>query len=243
MQVSNGISWISRALKYTLLHPQWLSNRFHKSSRINLRCIEHAVILDIGSGDSQYSGILDNSNTIIKLDYPSTNEQYSCKPDIFADASLLPISSKCIDTVLLLEVLEHIADADAAMSEIQRVLKPGGYLYISVPFMYPVHDIPHDFRRLTLFGLQRLLSINNFQILKEIRHGNALVTIFQLLNLTLLEWVQNLLVKNKLLAFVSLCIIYPICVCNNLIGMLFLSLKWNNRLYLGYFVIAQQKNS
>jgi len=235
------IDKLSSVLKYTILHPQWLSNRCHKSSRNHLRDIKHSLILDIGSGNSQYDGILDNSNTIIKLDFPSTNELYACRPNIFADACQIPINSACIDAVLFLEVLEHVADADAAMLEIGRILKPGGYLYISVPFTYPVHDIPQDFRRLTLFGLRRLLSINNFESTKEIRHGNAMITIFQLLNLTLLEWVQNLLSSNRLFAFVSLCLVYPITLCNNLLAALFLSLTWNKRLYLGYFIIAQLK--
>jgi len=73
---------------------------------------------------------------------------------VFADGAALPFADASFDTVLLLEVLEHVADARAVLAEIARVLKTGGVLLLSVPFLYPLHDAPHDYRRFTAPGLE-----------------------------------------------------------------------------------------
>ncbi len=50
-----------------------------------------------------------------------------------ASAESLPFEDDCFDAVLFLDVLEHVVDQNAVIGEIQRVLKPGGTLILSVP--------------------------------------------------------------------------------------------------------------
>lgn len=83
---------------------------------------------------------------------------YGARPDIFADASRLPLHDASIDTVILLEVLEHLRHPAQVLSEIARVLRPGGHLLLTMPFLYPVHDAPHDYQRYTCHGLARELE-------------------------------------------------------------------------------------
>jgi SAM-dependent methyltransferase len=83
---------------------------------------------------------------------------YGTRPDVFADGARLPFRDASFDTVVLLEVLEHVADAPAVLDEIARVLKPGGRLLLSVPFLYPLHDAPHDYRRYTAPGLEAAIG-------------------------------------------------------------------------------------
>jgi SAM-dependent methyltransferase len=52
---------------------------------------------------------------------------------IEGDAAALPIRDRCADAVLLLDVLEHLAEPDRAIAEAHRVLRPGGVLIVSVP--------------------------------------------------------------------------------------------------------------
>ncbi len=54
-----------------------------------------------------------------------------------ASALQLPFADNCFDKVICSEVLEHIPDYRAALSEIERVLKPGGLLCASVPRRWP----------------------------------------------------------------------------------------------------------
>ena len=52
----------------------------------------------------------------------------------------------------------------AMLAEIHRVLRPGGRLFFSMPFLYPIHDAPHDYQRWTRYGLRRSLADAGFCI-------------------------------------------------------------------------------
>jgi SAM-dependent methyltransferase len=72
-------------------------------------------------------------------------------------AEALPFADDSFDVVLLTEVLEHVDDHARTLDEVVRVLAPGGTVVVTVPFMYPVHEAPHDHRRFTHHGLEHLL--------------------------------------------------------------------------------------
>jgi SAM-dependent methyltransferase len=76
--------------------------------------------------------------------------------DVAADASHLPFPSNIFQRVECDAVLEHVADPSLVMSEIARVLAPGGYAHLVTPFCHPYHEYPKDFRRFTLDGLKQL---------------------------------------------------------------------------------------
>jgi ubiquinone/menaquinone biosynthesis C-methylase UbiE len=44
------------------------------------------------------------------------------------------------DAIICISVLEHVFEYDKAINEIERVLKPGGKLLLTVPFGFPHHD-------------------------------------------------------------------------------------------------------
>ena len=147
-----------RMLRRTPLHPQWLLG---SKNQTGLWVRQHAsgLVLDIGCADRWLTSYLSSATDYIALDYPVTGGfLYSAQPDIFADAARLPLASASVDTVLLLEVLEHLQHPARALSEIARVLRPGGKLLLSLPFLYPVHDAPHDYQRYTCHGLVRELE-------------------------------------------------------------------------------------
>jgi len=143
-----------RPLRNTPLHPQWLVLRVDAEQKAWVTRMARGVVLDVGSADGHVRAWVPNCD-YIALDYPTTvHTMYGTRPDVFADGAALPFADECIDTVLLLEVLEHVGDAPTVLASIARVLKPGGLLLLSVPFLYPLHDAPHDYRRYTAPGLE-----------------------------------------------------------------------------------------
>jgi SAM-dependent methyltransferase len=79
------------------------------------------------------------------------------EPDVVADVCQLDFASDSIDAILMLEVLEHVRTPWLALAEIHRVLKPGGSLVLSAPFVFEIHEAPHDYYRFTRHGLEFLL--------------------------------------------------------------------------------------
>ena len=69
-----------------------------------------------------------------------------------------PFKDSCFDTVLLSDVLEHIPNPEILIAEVARILRSGGCTVIGVPFLYYLHETPHDFNRYTRYQLERLLK-------------------------------------------------------------------------------------
>lgn len=109
-------------------------------------------VLDIGGGrtdtNHSYESLYPN-RFIVDIDAKR-------QPDIVGDAHELPIEDESFETILCTEVLEHLHTPEQAISEMYRVLKPGGKLILTTRFMYPLHDVPHDYFRYTKYGLEHL---------------------------------------------------------------------------------------
>jgi SAM-dependent methyltransferase len=83
-----------------------------------------------------------------------------------ADAHRIPLADGSVDAVVVQAVLEHVLDPAAVVSEIQRVLTPGGLVYAETPFLQHVHAGPYDFTRYTSSGHRYL-----FRAFTEIASG------------------------------------------------------------------------
>lgn len=141
--------WFSR----TPLHPQWLLGRRQLPPGL---AGARGRLLDIGAADRWVWPHLAPDVDYVALDYPATGKvMYGVRPDVFADAANLPFPDSSFDAVVCLEVLEHVPAPQRVMNEIARVLRPGGRLWLSMPFIYPLHDAPYDFQRYTVPGLRR----------------------------------------------------------------------------------------
>jgi SAM-dependent methyltransferase len=86
--------------------------------------------------------------------------------DICADAECMPFPSGLFTRVECDAVLEHVRSPEHVMSEIGRVLTPGGYAHLVTPFCHPFHEYPRDYRRFTIDGLKELAG-DRFEVVAE----------------------------------------------------------------------------
>ena len=76
--------------------------------------------------------------------------------DLVADIHKIPLDGESVDCVVCTGTLEHVRDPRQVITEIQRILKPGGIVHIDVPFIQGYHPDPTDYWRFTLEGLKLL---------------------------------------------------------------------------------------
>ncbi|MBA7608043.1 hypothetical protein ES703_15217 [subsurface metagenome] len=86
------------------------------------------------------------------------------KPDYKIDfeKDSLPFKKNSIDAILIFNLFEHIYNYNFLIKEIFRVLKPGGLVVGSVPFLIRIHPDPKDFFRYTKQALKQIFKENNF---------------------------------------------------------------------------------
>ena len=103
--------------------------------------------LNLGSGATNYHPQL------INLDI-----QDSENVDVLNLGTALPFKNNSLDLVISQEVLEHIADPWDTISEVHRVLRPGGKFYCQTPFIIGFHPGPCDYWRFSRQALEHLFK-------------------------------------------------------------------------------------
>ncbi len=106
------------------------------------------LIIGGGSKGKGLQSLYDDEQIhVVSFDiYRSVNTQF------IADAHSIPLKNGSFDGVIVQAVLEHVLDPAKVVSEIDRVLKPGGMVYSETPFMQMVHEGAYDFTRFTESG-------------------------------------------------------------------------------------------
>ena len=133
----------------------------------------YGKVIDIGARNHYYSRWM-RYHSFLSLDSDAAT---GC--DIVADASMIPADSNSFDTVLCISVLEHLYEPERAVYEFHRVLKKGGRVIISVPFLHPYHADPQDYHRFTEDTLKKMFSC--FRIVKIVPFGNRCHALWQCL--------------------------------------------------------------
>ncbi|WP_372778778.1 methyltransferase domain-containing protein [Litorivivens sp.] len=236
------LSAMIKKLRLFPFHPQFLLSYIERH-RYKL-AVSNACgrILDIGCGDQPVYWVGDNSVEYFGLDYPITGSLYKGNPNVYGSADALPFFSGVFDTVLILEVLEHLAEPLESVREAARVLAEGGVAIVSVPFLYPIHDAPSDFSRWTIYGLEKMFLKSGFDIVEKYSSGNSASTIVVLVNLFLAKSFLDFPVFLKMFFLPLLVVVFTAL---NLSGLLFhrnaVSVD-NNIFPLGYTFILRKSS-
>ena len=120
------------------------------------------VVADIGAGISPYKELVTSTGRVdnyIGLDLADNPYQ---SPDLIWDALNIPMASRSVNGVLATEVLEHCPDPANVLSEAYRILADDGFLFLTAPFLWPLHDVPNDQYRYTPWSLERMLKEAGF---------------------------------------------------------------------------------
>lgn len=99
--------------------------------------------------------------------------------DVVADAYHTTLANESADTVVSLAVLEHLEEPSAALQEMHRLLRPGGYLILTAPLFWHVHEAPRDFYRYTPDGLRHLLAQAGLEVVEVTPMSGFWVTFLQ----------------------------------------------------------------
>ena len=131
-----------------------------------------ALILDVGCGTGKGQESFGKLGTVFGVDFSQDALMFCHERGLEriarANAEALPIQSNKFDVVITLDTIEHIPDDQKAVSEIARILKPGGVIMLNVPayqWLWGPHDVAlmHQ-RRYTRTQVRKLLESNGFTI-------------------------------------------------------------------------------
>jgi glycosyltransferase involved in cell wall biosynthesis len=147
-------------------------------------------LLDVGCGKMPYKQLFSAPGSgvsrYIGLDF-AINPIHDNQPDICWKDNRIPLEDSSVDSALCTEVLEHCPEPEAVLTEIYRVLRPGGILFFTVPFLWPLHEVPFDQYRYTPFALRRHLENACFDNIEVYAMGGWDASLAQMLGL----WVRR----------------------------------------------------
>ena len=126
-----------------------------------MQAMAGGLVLNLGSKSARWGAHVVNLDLVLPLGETGASGD---GVDMLADMERLPFADASVDGIICTYVLEHVADAQRCMGEMARVLKRGGMLYVTVPFLFPTHPDPLDRWRWTLDGLR--YSLRDFEELE-----------------------------------------------------------------------------
>jgi len=203
-------------------------------------------VLDAGCGQGEV--LAEFRRFDVPVDYHGVDlgvgeRDWKFQVSAIADLHRLPYKNASFDKIICNQVLEHVDKPDEVLGELVRVLSPGGRLFLSVPFVWHLHQEPYDRFRFSRHALEYLLSKQAltidliqpmggyFSVLRYLLSGHTLVTS----NLSS-PWKQLASPLSRLYSYVDLVIVAPVCYCLD-------HLDQGKKLTLGYFLHLRRPGS
>ena len=227
-----------------LFHPTILSifiNPFYTIRKRLLQSIKkfsfymEGEFVDFGCGAMPYKNLFTVQNYRgIDLKKSGHDSSSMHKDVIYYDGKKIPLEDSSVDSIFSSEVFEHIFELDSTLLELNRILKTGGKLLITVPFVWEEHETPYDYARYSSYALKYILKKNNFEIINSIKSGSSIETCFQVSA----AFLHSVFPRNSFFNIIlTLIFIFPINLLTIFFNIIF---PKGNNLYLNNVMLARK---
>jgi SAM-dependent methyltransferase len=205
---------------------------------IRLLPINLGDVLDVGCGQAPYLRFYEKfSRSVILADIYELDKTTN-RPELYvqADATLpLPFHNEQFDCVIATELIEHLPRPHSFLTEVYRILKPGGCLLLSAPFSYPIHEAPRDYFRYTHYGLKFLIESSRFELSEISTIGSLNAVLWDILSKGM-----NTILNGKLVDYVNLKMAHFFSKKSGTVEFNAEKLSKSSRWALGYVLVAKK---
>jgi SAM-dependent methyltransferase len=130
--------------------------------------------LDYGCGEKPYSDLVTPHCTrLLCADVGPATRGVDL---VVGRGATLPIATGALDFALCTQVLEHVRDPGLVLHELARVLRPGGVLLLTAPFVWEHHEEPHDYYRFTRYALSDLAQRAGLKV-ESLQAGGGMIEV------------------------------------------------------------------
>jgi SAM-dependent methyltransferase len=192
-------------------------------------------LLDVGCGRKPYRDLF-KVDEYLGMEIDSEVTRARGYADVFYDGEVFPFDDGAFDAIVCNQVLEHVFNPDAFLEQIHRVLRPGGRLLLTVPFVWDEHEQPYDYARYSSFGLAHLLSKHGLHIETHRRTLSDFSIIAQLVNAYTFKCTRSRITLVNVLATAIL--MAPFSALGWALGKV---LPANQDLFLDSVILAQRQ--
>ena len=171
-------------------------------------------VLDVGAGEAPWRELLPAGVEYVGVDVDMSGD-FGMRHQsgiIYYDGKTLPFDEGSFDHILCTEVLEHVPDPAAFLLDLNRVLRQGGTLILTVPWSARIHHLPHDYGRFTRFGLAALLASTGFSGVAIEERGNDITVIANKLIVLVIRLLRPRRLHNCLWTWVLAATLAPVAV-------------------------------
>jgi SAM-dependent methyltransferase len=159
-RLEQSVYFVVKHLHYFIL------SSLHRYVRAN------STVVDIGCGEQPMRTLIEEKGgQYIGVDIAQNSQN---TVDIVCSAASIQLPDNSVECILCTEVVEHVSEIDKVFSEFARILKPNGYIILTCPFLYPLHEEPHDFHRPTPYLLEFLAKKYSLTVSLELDPVNIL---------------------------------------------------------------------
>jgi SAM-dependent methyltransferase len=149
------------------------------------------ILVDLGCGEAPHKNyFLQYVNQYIGVDW--TNTLHNSKADIISDLNKeIVVEDNFADTIISLSVMEHLCEPQIFLNESYRILKKDGTIILGVPWMWWIHEAPHDYFRYTPYGLKYMFEKAGYKDIQVQPTTGFFTMWFLKMNYFSLKWIKG----------------------------------------------------